>query len=178
MGPLFLVTERFDPSCGARWHDYVAWSKLTQLEEVVSLDSNLCPNVITEILDEDWGHIVNADFMLDYFTDLPYLLRRVGSVAGRNLLCLFQNPETEPSAPVDEHGFRYVGCDLVDEHGGISALTNCGGFPLAFANAELDASGLIPSLARAREVRQALRQHYPDEDHACCDIWSVFRATR
>ena len=76
VGPLYIVTERFDPGRGDDWQKYISWSGLTQLHEVVSLDSILCPKVIDEILPEDWHHIVNEDFMLDYFTDLDYLLQR------------------------------------------------------------------------------------------------------
>jgi hypothetical protein len=176
MGPLFIVTERFDPGRGDDWNRYIAWSKLHQLSEVVSLDSILCRYVVGEVLEEDWPHIVNEDFMLDYFTDLDYLLRRCGGVADRNLLCVFRNPETQPSPPGGPPEFRFEGYDLVDVQGGVSALTNCGGFPLAFSNDELSSHGLLPSLERAREVQRALRQHYPREPHADCHVWCVFRA--
>ena len=96
MGPLFIVTERFDPRCGARWQSYVAWSGLTQLTELVSLDGILCRHAIMEIQAEDWPHIVNESFMLHYFTNLEHLLRRCGGIGGRNLLCVFRNPETIP----------------------------------------------------------------------------------
>jgi hypothetical protein len=178
MGPWFIVTETFDPRRGEAWHRYVAWSKLTQLTEVVSLDSNLCPPVVGEIRDEDWPHIVNEDFMTNYFTDLEYLLRRCGDVADRNLLCVFRNPEAHPTPPAGPHGFRFEGCDLVDIQGGISALTNCGGFPLAFSSDELSSHGLLPSLERGREVQRALRERYPLDHHANCHVWSLFRATQ
>ncbi len=38
MIPWFIATEQFTPECGKRWDDYIRWSGLTQLEEVVSLD--------------------------------------------------------------------------------------------------------------------------------------------
>ena len=178
MGPLFIVTERFDPRCGARWKSYVAWSGLTQLTELVSLDAILCLHAIVEIEDEDWPHIVNESFMLHYFTHLDYLLRRCGGVGGRNLLCVFRNPEDHPVPPLGPHDFQFEGYDLVDVYGATSALTNCGDFSLAFSNHELTSHGLLASLERAREVQQALRQHYPLEHHANCHVWSVFRATQ
>jgi len=176
MGPLYIVTKRFDPSCGESWDRYVAWSGLAQLSEVVSLDSSLCPSVLREILADDWPHIVNEDFMTSYFTDLDYLLSRCGDVADRNLLCVFRNPDKHPSPPSDALEFRFEGYDLVDVHGDISALANCGGFPLAFANAELSSRGLLSSLERAQQVQRALKDHYPDEGHADCHLWAVFRA--
>jgi hypothetical protein len=172
--PLYIATERFDTGRESEWEKYLSWSGLTQLREVVSLDSILCPRVVDEILPDDWNHIVNEDFMLDYFTDLAYLIQRAGSLDGRNLLCVYKNPDTDPT-PSDER-FGFEGYDLVDVMGGISALTNCGGFPLAFKNSELNPVGLLPRLDRAHAVRAALRSHYPTEPHANCDVWTIFRA--
>ena len=146
MGPLFILTERFDPRCGERWHKYVAWSKLHQLTEVVSLDDLLCPHVVRELLTEDWRHIVNESYMLHFFTDVEYLVHRCGGIAGRNLLCAFRDPQQHPSSPPAPYDFRVEGYDLADADGSTSALTNCGGFPLAFSNDELTSHGLLPSL--------------------------------
>lgn len=174
MGPLYLVTERFDPDRGTDWDKYVSWSRLSQLREVVSLDAVLCQRVIDEVLPADWPHIVNEDFMLDYFTDLDYLLQRVGSLERRNLLCVYKNPHAQ--VPPSDSRFQFEGYDLIDVQGGISALTNCGGFPLAFENSELSAVGLLSSLDRAHGVRDGLKTHYPGHAHANCDVWAIFRA--
>src|SRR5688572_31083373 len=96
---------------------------------IVSLDSMLCPRVIETIIDEDWLHIANENFMLDYFVDLDYLLERAGSMKGKNLLCVVRNPEVEPQPPLGPVRFGLLGYDLVDVHGAVSAITNCGGFP-------------------------------------------------
>jgi hypothetical protein len=148
-------------------------SRLTQLREVVTLDAILCPPIVDEILPQDWPHIVNEDFMLTYFTDLDYLLRRIGTERDRNLLCLYRNPEAHPSPSDSRFGFE--GYDVVDVQGGISALTNCGGFPLAFVNEELNSVGLLPTRERATQVRTALLTNYPVEPHAHCDAWAIFR---
>jgi hypothetical protein len=173
LGPLYIVTERFNPG-RPDWDRYIAWSGLTQLREVVSLDGGLCPTVIKEILPEDWNEIVNEDFMLDYFISLDYLLQRAGSIEGRNLLCLFKNPDTHPSPPNSR--FQFEGYDLVDVMGGVSALTNCGGFSDAFENRELNTVGLVGDLGRAQAIQQALKTHYPSHSHATCDVWAIFRA--
>jgi hypothetical protein len=147
------------------------------LTELVSLDSSLCGPVVREIVDDDWAHIVNADFMLHLFTDLDYLVRRVGDLRGRNLLCVYRNPASHPEAPVTSNfRFAFEGYDLVEVGGGTSALVNCGGFPEAFSNDELSVHGLLSSLDRANEVQHSLRQHYPDEPHASCNVWAIFRA--
>lgn len=176
LGPLFVVTERFDPSCGERWRAHVAWSGLMQLTEVVSLDPMLCPTVVHERRDDDWAHVVHEHFMLDYFTDLDWLLRRCGGAAGRNLLGVFRNPPTRPQRPAGPHAFAFEGYDLVDVTGGASVLTNCSGFDRAFARSELTAHGLLPTLERAVEVQRALLELYPGESHSDCHVWALFRA--
>ena len=62
--PWFIATEPFTPENGTKWRDYVAWSGIEQLEELVSLDSMLCPTLLPRIKDEYWPYIVNEDFML------------------------------------------------------------------------------------------------------------------
>jgi len=144
----------------------------------VSLDDLLCQHAVRELCTEDWRHIVNEDYMLHFFTDVEYLVRRCGGVAGRNLLCAFRDPQQHPAAPSVPYDFRFEGYDLADVDGSTSALTNCGGFPLAFSNDELTSHGLLPSLERASEAQQALAAHYPEEHHADCSVWALFRATR
>jgi hypothetical protein len=115
--------------------------------------------------------------MLNYFTDLDYLVQRVGHLHGRNLLAVYCNPEDHPPPPeTNKYQFAFEGYDLLEVNSGPSALTNCGGFPAAFANSELSSHGLLSSLQRANEVRQALRSRYPSEPHAQCDVWAIYRA--
>lgn len=171
--PWFIATERFDPT-SAGWERYIAWSGLEQLDEVVSLDASLSPTVLPKIKPEYWSHIVNEDFMLRFFTDLDYLLNETALIPIKNLLCVFRNPAEHPSFPVPD-GFEFIGYDLVDRNSSVSALTNCGGFPNAFSNDELSEKGLIKVHGRSREVQDALRQQYPNEHHANCDLWAIFR---
>jgi hypothetical protein len=72
--------------------------------------------------------------------------------------------------------FQFLGYDLVDVEDTASALTNCGGFPDVFANSELSRFGLLPELARAVEVQRLLRSLHPEEHHANCHVWAIFRA--
>ena len=171
LGPLYIVTEKFGPG-HPEWAGYIEWSALRQVREIVSLDSMLCESVVDGPSGEDWSYIVNENFMLDYFTDLPYLLERAGSVAGRNVLCVFRNPAAPPAAP---EGFRFIGYDLIDVLGTVSALVNCGGFPNAFSNEELSSFGLIDSFERAYEIQRALREQYPGGEHSRCHVYAVFR---
>ncbi|HEX7969502.1 MAG TPA: hypothetical protein VF502_14875, partial [Stellaceae bacterium] len=100
--PLYIATEPFDPRRGDEWTGYVSWSGPRHVSEIVSLDSMLCPPVLSTIIDADWPHIVNENFMLEYFVDLDYLLTRAGPLAGKNLLCVFRNPQN----PLHHRRFR------------------------------------------------------------------------
>ena len=137
MQPWYIATETFTPRVGKAWEKYIAWSGLTQLDEVVSLDAMLCPTLLDEIKREYWPHIVNEDFMLNFFVDLDFLLGQISGVAERNLLCVYRNPSNEPPLPRGDVEFEFLGYDLVDTEASASALTNCGGFQDVFDNREL-----------------------------------------
>ena len=48
-----MLAEKFGPERGEVWADYVAWARLPQLRELVSLDGILCPSVFPDITAED-----------------------------------------------------------------------------------------------------------------------------
>lgn len=173
--PWYRAVELFGPTSGDRWRHYIAWSGLTWLEEIISVSGPVCPNVIRSLTDEDWGHNVHRDFLLDFFVDLDYLLRRVAGLGQVGILAAVQNPDGECADAFSDPRFHFVGYDLVDKQLGPSALTNCGGFPLAFRNEELSKVGLLASWSRAREVQASLRAHHPSEFHADVDVWAVWR---
>jgi hypothetical protein len=176
MQPWYIATEMFTPRDGDAWEKYIGWSGLVQLEEVVSLDPMLCPTLLPEIRNEYWPHIVNEDFMLNFFVDLEFLLTQVSGIAERNLLCVYRNPPGPPVPSTGPVNFELLGYDLVDVEASASALTNCGGFPDVFDNAELSPKGLLTSHVRACQVQSELRARYPEEHHANCHVWAVFRA--
>ena len=173
MEPWFIATKPFGPGDGDAWTNYVAWAGLPQLHELVSLDESLCPTVLPDLPDRYWPHIVNEDFMLRYFRDLAFLLNQVDHVAARNVLCVYRDPPVHPASP--PANFRYLGYDLVDVQGGVSALSNCGGFPDVFAGSELSGHGLLTNHARAVHVQASLRERHPGKSHADCHCWAIFR---
>ena len=77
---------------GESWDKYIAFSGLTRLTEVVSLDGLLCPSLLPEIKDDYWPHIVNEDFMLQYFVDFDFLMKQVAGFELKNILCVGRNP--------------------------------------------------------------------------------------
>jgi len=172
---VFLATKRFDPSDGEKWDGYFAWAKIPALTELVSLDGLLCSRVVEEIVDEDWKYIVCENDRLDCFHDFDYLKRRVRDVSRVNLLGVYRNPETHISQPPAGGTFSFVGYDLIEEATQISALTNCGGFPDVFLNAELNRFGLIGDFDRAVEVQRQLSERHPEEPHAQCELYAIWR---
>jgi hypothetical protein len=113
--------------------------------------------------------------MVFLFRSLDYLLTRVTANGPLNILAVLQNPTEGDLAAVSLPGFTFAGFDMVDVHGDVSALTNCGGFEGVFVNAELSELGLLADLARAQEVHASLRTQYPEEPHAECHIWAIWR---
>ena len=142
MKPWSIATEKFDPS-DAGWRKYIVWSGLEQLDEVVSLDASLCPTVLPDTKPESWHHIVTEDFMLHFFTDLDYLRGEIATISQKSLLSVFHNPAAQPSAAQVPEGFEFIGYDLLEKDSGVSALTNCGGFPKAFSSNEISKKGLL-----------------------------------
>jgi hypothetical protein len=175
MEPLFIAKRPFDPSVGEGWDNYVAWSGLAQLREVVSLDGMLCPTVPEQLTPADWDYNVHADYQAFFFRSLEYLLQRVTPEGRLNILAVLQNPTAADVAVITLPEFTFAGFDVLDVHGDISALTNCGGFEGVFANAELSELGLLTQLSRAREVQSSLRMQYPEEPHANCHVWAIWR---
>jgi hypothetical protein len=175
MSIVYSVVKRFDPACGERWQDFINWSGLTQLREIVSLDLILCPTIIRELTDEDWRHNVQEDFKLTLFRDLDYLLQRVGEVRQVNVLALLQNPTPNELQLFIDPRFHFRGFDLVELQTGISALVGCGGFDKAFAGSDLSECGLLTHHADALRVQNRLREKYPSEPHANCDLWAIWQ---
>lgn len=173
--PLFIATERFDPSDGEKWQRYCDWAGIHDLVEVVSLDAILCQPLISELHEEDWRHNVKEDHCLNYFHDLDYLTRRTRDIPRKNVLGLYRNPERHIAVPPGPGDFTFVGYDLIEEQTQISALTNCGGFPDVFRNDELNRFGLLDRFDRACDVRRLLAQSHPDEAHAQCELYALWR---
>ena len=171
---LYIAKERFGPPNGTEWTKYVEWSGLTQLTEVVTLDGMLGPAALEETKDNYWPHIVNEDWMLDFFVDLDFLLSELADTSAWNILGVIRRPQADVGS-VDWGGFTFLGYDLLDQEAATSALTNCGGFPDVFANSELSHLGLIPNFDRAAEIQDMLRRMHPEERHANCDMWAVSR---
>ena len=177
----YMAARKFDQR-EPDWGAYAKWRGLPQLTEVVSIENGSVLDP-TRLDPQHWDSVapseeVNARWLC--FTNLDALLaclRQLAAGEPHNLLCVFREPDTPPAAPPSEPAFVLLGFDLIEDRTGVSALTNCGsGFPLAFADADISAQGLIPDFSRARQVQADLRRNYPTEPHADCSLWAIFRA--
>ena len=173
----YTAVERFSPNSGDSWRKFIEWSGLTQLREVVSLDGILCPSVLGDLTDEDWEHNVHEHFLIGLFLDLDYVLSKLDSEAMVNVLALMRNPIAAEVGSFNDPRFEFHGFDLVELRTGISALVNCGGFERAFAPSDLSNFGLIIDHAKGLYVQDRLRAEYPDEPHADCELWAIWRMT-
>ena len=173
--PVYAARRRFGPHHGERWIAWLAWSGLAQVAELVSLDTILCPEAPEDLIAEDWEHNVQADYQVMHFRSLAYLTRRVAGMPDLNILALLQDPTAVEVARIRPPGFDPAGFELLDVHGDVSALTNCGGFPEVFSGGELNRLGLLSDLSRAKDVRRELRSACPREPHAECDVWALWR---
>lgn len=124
--------------------------------------------------DEYWPHVVNEDYMLGYFTDLDFLLSELGGTENANVVGCLRSPPFDVSE-MQWDDFCFLGYDLIDRDNDVSALTNCGGFPGVFGNDELSDRGLVTSFDRAVEIQRDLRRTHPEDHHADCNLWAIFR---
>lgn len=175
MRVLYSAVKRFDPACGEAWRDFLDWSRLSQLREVISLDGILCPRFCDELTDDDWKHNVQEDYKLHLFHDLEYLLCKVAGNERLNMLALMQNPTDGELRSFSDDRFDFRGFDLMDLQLGNSALVNCGGFPKAFSPDDLSECGLLTDHAKGLLVQRLLRSEYPDCFDADCDVWAIWQ---
>jgi tetratricopeptide (TPR) repeat protein len=171
----YIATKRFGPHQEAEWKKYLAWSGLSHLRCVISLDGILCPPLVNELTAEDWQHNVQQDNFTDYFLDAGYLLHRIEVIdCDANLLAVVREPQEDCGNLAVGPGFYFRGYDLIETPTGVSALTNCGGFDLAFQPDDLNEFGLIPRYDAGRKIQQLLRDKYPEEAHAQCDLFALW----
>ena len=90
-----------------------------------------------------------------------------------NFLAIIKEPKKEKAEL--ETDFEFVGYDLIEKEGDISALTNCGGFDETFLPTELNEYGLISDFDKAKKIQTELPINNPAEHHANCYLYEVWR---
>jgi hypothetical protein len=183
-GPTYLtatakfspITQRTSQGKTLDWQSYIAWSKLTHLKEVVTLDCILGESVVERDNQLDADFLVWEDSIPLLYTRLDYLLTKLEGKdpLSYNLLAVTKEP-TAPCETSHVGGFEFIGYDLLDVEGGNSALTNCGGFDNTFLPHDLNEYGLLSTYQKAYTIKEELLKNNPDEPHANCQVWAIWR---
>jgi len=171
---LYTIRERFTPEPREGWRSYVSFSGFTHIAELVTLDSMMCPDLVTELRDEDWNFNVQEDYRTELFRDPDYLMaRQPFDQSVHQLLGVVESPNGHETLPT---GFIQCGFDIMDSYFGNSTLTNCGPIPEAFMPSDVNNFGLLPDCGKAIAVRDTMRKLQPDDSHlGDCDVWLIAR---
>src|SRR5205823_1421962 len=113
--------------------------------EIITLDCMLCPDImLAELTAEDWNYLVyHEEAAGTFFFDVEYLLSRIEATTEYQVLAVLREPTLEAVRSFADQRFAFKGYDLIEVQGGNSALTNCGGFPLAFSDDDRSPWGLV-----------------------------------
>jgi hypothetical protein len=176
----YTARKAFDKTCENEvmsWKEYIAWSGLTHLTELVSLDGMLNAVLVKPDRNnaEEWPfiHIVNL-YETGFFTTLDYVLRRMSQQDKFNLLRVVLEPDRDcKDVPLDD--YEFVGYELLDQDFHTSALTNCGGFDETFSVGDLNGKGLIDDFTKAYTIKKQLLANNPEEYHADTNVIAVWR---
>ncbi len=174
----YTALSLFGPTTadGTAWNKYIQWARLPQLIELVSLDGILNPPVFEPDLNSeiDWNFVVtNGLLVTSYFTSKEYVLEQVKQLKHFNFMAVIQEPLLEKAELESE--FDFVGYDLIEKTGNISAICNCGGFDETFLTSDLNEFGLVSDFHEAKRIQTELPQNNPNEPHADCYLYEVWR---
>ena len=81
----------------------------------------------------------------------------------------------DPFERLERDGFMFCGYDLVEDGTSISAITNCGGEFTSIPYDKLTEFGLLPTYKDAVLAQLALVEEAPEEHHAYCMIYEIWR---
>lgn len=159
------------------WTNYIEWINLTQLTELVSLDTSL-NEVLVEpdhTSEEYWKELVIDNcHETGLFKTLGYVLQNTKDKPRFNLLTVVIEPDIDCSLiPIND--FDFLGYDLLDHYYDTSALSNCGGFDETFLPSDLNHFGLIDAYNKAYTIKKELRENNPQEEHADTNVIAIWR---
>jgi hypothetical protein len=159
------------------WDNYITWSSLAHLTELISLDRTLNEILVEPDPDNanNWDYIVvDKQCQTGFFTSLEYVLQNTKAKDRFNLLAVVKEL-AQSCKNILPNDFDFVGYELLDKDYSISALTNCGGFDETFLPGDLNHYGLIEEYEKAFDIRKRLFENNPDEPHAECNVIAVWR---
>ncbi len=168
----------FDSSYGG-WPIYLKFARFRRVREIVSI-GGLCPSVVS--IEEN--RLITAPYdsrstvlMRGLCDSLDYLMTLLGKDGHHRppyqVLAAMSDPTDSDVAGFADDRFVLKGFDLLNAN--TSALTNCGGFDIAFTEADLNDCGLIPACQEAYRIRESLRLNYPCDINSECVVWAIWR---
>lgn len=159
------------------WNDYIAWSRLYQLSELVSLDNMLNKPLVEPDYEnpDDWSYIhTYGEYTTGFFTNPEYVLGKLKNITVFNFIQASIEPEQDCSL-IPSSEYQFIGYELLDKSFDISALSNCGGFDETFLPTELNQYGLISNYTQAYDIKKRLLKNNPNEFHADTHVIAVWR---
>ena len=172
----YTARNTFDPDYEG-WETYIKGSNLYHLKEIVSLDSMLNEMAFEpeRESEEDWNHIITDEYYeTGFFTSLEYVLNHTEDNNGFNLIAAIKEPDGNRREELSGE-FEFAGYELLNKDYSISALTNCGGFDETFKPSDLNEFGLVSGYSKARKFQKGLVKNNPEEYHADCYLFEVWR---
>jgi hypothetical protein len=170
-GIWYTVIKKFDPTIGQEWIKYQGWAKIPQLRELISLDHNLRPTELWELIESDWNYNFHVDYFISFFWDLNYVLKRFENIRDKvNVLAVCLEPSSEVRESFKDRRFEFHGYDLV-ETGDSSIISNDPLFYKAFEINDISETGLFTTYDFARKINNYLQQHF----YVYPDLWAIWK---
>ena len=118
--------------------------------------------------------IVSFDCVLFKMNEIKSSKSHFG-FGSRQIMAVIIRPQLEPASYLENEGFEFCGYDLVETATAISAITDCGAEFESIPYSLLTKFGLLPTYKDAVLTQLALVEECPDEPHAYCDIYEIWR---
>ena len=110
---IYSLRQRCLPVTLPNWDGYLQFAGLFGLQELITVDNILCPNLINDLTPEDWQHNIQQNNYLFWFRDWRYLQQRqLWQPQTQQILATWQTPLDVKTPP--EH-FQHCGFDIVDQ---------------------------------------------------------------
>ena len=93
----------------------------------------------------------------------------------QQIVAVMLRPGIDPLEYMEKRGFTFCGYDLVEDITFISSITNCGGEFSSIPYEKLTEFGLLPTYKDAVLAQLALVEEAPENHHAYCMIYEIWR---
>lgn len=165
----YKIVEKFGPSSGDRWQDYLQWRGL-DLTHFDSVDGILRPNLFDPESKEDWANCVNENCKLSLITNIHYAKTVLNRYENAALVGVdYELDETY----TPQEGL--LGFDIIDGYCDVSLVTNWGTDEAGIINHHVMPNGLIKDLSQTLKIRDLLRKDYSNDSHAGnCEVWAIY----